>query len=431
MNLEALPRVQRLHLAAAEMAAAESAADPKARRLGAQRALLLEPMLALSRRWADALAPLQAPLPATARTEGPRRFLAIACEPFAADRGGGARYVHDVLGAMLDLGHQLDVYAVPGADAIDARALAPLQARGGGRIQSASADSPARADALLCLPGWRGARLAMLSGMLDLLTVMAGRRLPAYWLASDHVPSSLGAYVDPHERRALAEATARLAARSAAVAVVSAHEQARFVAQFGEAAPVRVVSPPLHGPAADATRPFDARADLAFVGSAHASNAEGLHWFLDAVWPAVRTAWPQAHLHLLGCGVEQLLRADDRGDTALRVVGAVPDLVAALARHRVSIAPMRQGGGIRIKVLDSFAAGTPVVATPLGAAGIDWCAPLPVPTEDAATFAAAVAAIGQEPSLWQPAHERLLAAAADADRAARLRAAVQAWLDMR
>jgi hypothetical protein len=47
------------------------------------------------------------------------------------------------------------------------------------------------------------------------------------------------------------------------------------------------------------------------------------------------------------------------------------------------------------------------------------------------TFAAAVAAIGQEPSLWQPAHERLLAAAADADRAARLRAAVQAWLDMR
>ena len=431
MNLEALPRDRRLHLAAAELAAAESATDPKARRLAAQRALLLEPMLALSRRWAGAVAPLHAHLPTPANAEGPRRFLAIACEPFAADRGGGARYVHDVLGAMVALGHHLDVYAVPGAEAVDARALATLQERGAGRVVPATAESPTRADALLCLPGWRGARLAMLSGMRDLLTVMAGRRLPAYWLASDHVPSSLGVYVDPHERRALAEATARLATRSAGIAVVSTHEQAQFVAQLGDAAPVQVVPPPLHAPAADATRPFEARADLAFVGSAHASNAEGLHWFLDAVWPALRRAWPQARLHLLGRGVEQLLRAGDRDDAALRVIGAVPDLVAALARYRVSIAPMRQGGGIRIKVLDSFAAGTPVVATPLGAVGIDWCASLPAPTDDAATFAAAVAAIGQEPSRWQAAHERLLAAADDDDREARLRTAVQAWLAAR
>ncbi len=426
MNPTAWPRAQRLQSAVAELVSAEAATDPRLRRGAAQRALALEPMVALSQRWSRALAPLLAGLPVAPGAGPGRRFLVVTSEPFAADRGGAARYAHDVLAAVLAQGHAIDVYAVPGAEPIDAAALAALQPIG--PVRRADAAGMARIDALICLASWSSGRLAMLSGMTDLLQLAAARRLPLYWLAVDHVPSGLGPYVDAHERRALDDATARLASQAQAVAVVSVEERARFATQVGESCAVHVLPPLLHAPVEHATRAFAARADIAFVGSAHASNAEGLHWFLDAVWPALRGEWPDLRLHLYGRGVEQILRAQDRADAALHVVGAVPDLVDALTAHRLTIAPMRQGGGIRIKVLDSFAAGTPAVATPLGAAGLDWPQSLPPPAETPAAFAAALLYYGRDAKRWQHAHDTLMACASDPAPKQYLHACVRDWL---
>jgi glycosyltransferase involved in cell wall biosynthesis len=49
----------------------------------------------------------------------------------------------------------------------------------------------------------------------------------------------------------------------------------------------------------------------------------------------------------------------------------VPGVTPHLDRAAVVVAPLRLGGGLRVKVLEALAAGKPVVATPLAAAGLD------------------------------------------------------------
>src|SRR4029078_3989681 len=50
-------------------------------------------------------------------------------------------------------------------------------------------------------------------------------------------------------------------------------------------------------------------------------------------------------------------------------LGAVPDMAASLGRAWVAVAPMRSGAGIKNKVLEAWAAGTPVVMTQMAATG--------------------------------------------------------------
>ena len=85
MNPTAWPRAQRLQSAVAELASAEAATDPRLRRGAVQRALALEPMVALSQRWSRALAPLLAGLPVAPGAGPGRRFLVVTSEPFAAE----------------------------------------------------------------------------------------------------------------------------------------------------------------------------------------------------------------------------------------------------------------------------------------------------------------------------------------------------------
>ena len=55
----------------------------------------------------------------------------------------------------------------------------------------------------------------------------------------------------------------------------------------------------------------------------------------------------------------------------IELTGWVRDIGAELARADVCVVPLRIGSGTRIKILDAFAAGVPVVATRIGAEGLD------------------------------------------------------------
>ena len=55
----------------------------------------------------------------------------------------------------------------------------------------------------------------------------------------------------------------------------------------------------------------------------------------------------------------------------IEVLGAVPDLGEEMQRAAVILAPVRSGGGMRMKVLHALAAGKAVVTTPLGARGLE------------------------------------------------------------
>lgn len=109
---------------------------------------------------------------------------------------------------------------------------------------------------------------------------------------------------------------------------------------------------------------------VAFVGLlGWAPNADAAVWLAEQVWPHVRRAMPEARLVLVGREPTAAVRALSRDDIA--VTGTVPEVTPYLARARVAVAPLRAGGGSRLKILEALDAGRPVVATTIGAEGLE------------------------------------------------------------
>jgi glycosyltransferase involved in cell wall biosynthesis len=82
----------------------------------------------------------------------------------------------------------------------------------------------------------------------------------------------------------------------------------------------------------------------------------------------VRSRHPDAVLCLVGDGPpEELIALAAPG---VDVTGAVPQVEPYLERAALCVAPLREGGGMRVKVLEALAAGKAVVASPLAVAGL-------------------------------------------------------------
>jgi glycosyltransferase involved in cell wall biosynthesis len=98
-------------------------------------------------------------------------------------------------------------------------------------------------------------------------------------------------------------------------------------------------------------------------------NVDGALWLGRKVWPLVRAVRPDARLLLVGRQPAPAVRGLAGPD--VEVTGTVPDVQPSLARARCTVAPLSAGGGSRLKILESLAAGRPVVSTRVGAEGLD------------------------------------------------------------
>jgi glycosyltransferase involved in cell wall biosynthesis len=108
---------------------------------------------------------------------------------------------------------------------------------------------------------------------------------------------------------------------------------------------------------------------LLFAGSFnHQPNVQGLLWFLNHVFPRVLAARPQVRLIVAGSGNIEALRPK-LTHSSIDIRGFVPDIVAQYNQCAVLICPVLSGSGIRVKLLEAFATGIPVVSTHLGAEG--------------------------------------------------------------
>jgi glycosyltransferase involved in cell wall biosynthesis len=111
---------------------------------------------------------------------------------------------------------------------------------------------------------------------------------------------------------------------------------------------------------------------LLFLGSfRHLPNAEALQWFVNDVYPRVRAAEPQARLIVIGSDPPPRHSLPSQmGEDAIELVGFVKDVRESLSRYAVFVCPILSGSGVRVKLLEAFAAGIPVVSTRLGAEGL-------------------------------------------------------------
>lgn len=171
---------------------------------------------------------------------------------------------------------------------------------------------------------------------------------------------------------AMAEAARdeEVAALSLADAVLTYSDVERGVleALMGPAAPVHLI--PFAAPDPPLPVPLAGRRDLGFLGSFdHPPNREAVRFFLSEVWPTLRERFPALRFRVAGTGFDAFEPPwpDDRVD----VIGRVPDALAFLGGCRVAVAPLRSGAGVKGKVLDALASGTPGVLSPLAAEGLD------------------------------------------------------------
>ncbi len=108
---------------------------------------------------------------------------------------------------------------------------------------------------------------------------------------------------------------------------------------------------------------------IVYVGSFdHSQNVDTALLLLDRILPAVWEKHPTARLHLVGSHPPPVLSR--RAGPRVEIPGFVEDLARHVESREIFVAPLRQGAGIKIKLLQALALGLPVVTTPAGAEGI-------------------------------------------------------------
>jgi len=119
-----------------------------------------------------------------------------------------------------------------------------------------------------------------------------------------------------------------------------------------------------------AALPASPEPNVVFVGQlAWAPNVDAARWIVDEIWPLVIERRPDAHLYLVGGDPPATVRA--LAGATITVTGRVPDVRPYLQRAQVALAPLRAGGGTRLKVLEALDAGRPLVATTIGVEGLE------------------------------------------------------------
>jgi rhamnosyltransferase len=114
------------------------------------------------------------------------------------------------------------------------------------------------------------------------------------------------------------------------------------------------------------------RQDVLYVGNfQNLPNIDALEYLLTDIWPLLRLQVPEAKLIIVGANpTERVFRF--HGKHGVEVVGRVPSIEGYYHRHQVLAVPIRAGSGTRLKIMEAFAAGIPVVSTTLGAEGIAY-----------------------------------------------------------
>jgi len=109
---------------------------------------------------------------------------------------------------------------------------------------------------------------------------------------------------------------------------------------------------------------------VAFVATlGWAPNVDAALWLGREIWPQVVLRVPEARLLLVGRSPSPAVQ--DLAGPGVAVTGTVPDVSPYLEQAQVVLAPLRAGGGTRLKIMEALGAGRPVVSTSIGCDGLE------------------------------------------------------------
>ena len=184
-------------------------------------------------------------------------------------------------------------------------------------------------------------------------------------------------------------------ARRAAATIFVSSIDAAYARRWAPAARIEVVQ---NGVDLEYFQPTDAApvpGTVAFVGALDfAPNIDGIVHFVRTAWPGIHPRGRARWLLIIGRHPAPAVRALD-GLPGIRVIADVPDVRPCLTQAEVVVVPVRQGGGLKNKILEACAMSRPVVATPRALAGLSARPGLDVLTADS-------------PQMWVAQVDRLL-----------------------
>jgi sugar transferase (PEP-CTERM/EpsH1 system associated) len=217
-------------------------------------------------------------------------------------------------------------------------------------------------------------------------------RAPARW------PGAAYSFVQWRRLRRYEAQVCRRAGRVLAVSDADAAALRKLVPGLDVAVVPNGVDTQVYRPETPTPKPQISKDALVFTGTMDfRPNVDAVLWFARKVLSRVRAQVPEAHFLVVGQRPHR--RLDElRGAPAVALTGWVEDARPYIAQAAVYVAPLRIGGGTRLKLLEAMAMGKPVVATRLGAEGYPVADGRELLLADTpADFAAAVVALLRAP----------------------------------
>ncbi len=97
-------------------------------------------------------------------------------------------------------------------------------------------------------------------------------------------------------------------------------------------------------------------------------NYEGLEWFLNEIYPKIQS---KVFFKIIGGGLSDQLQKKINIEQGIEYLGFVDDPYTIIASANALIAPVLSGAGVKVKVIEALATGTPVIGTQIAMEGID------------------------------------------------------------
>jgi glycosyltransferase involved in cell wall biosynthesis len=111
---------------------------------------------------------------------------------------------------------------------------------------------------------------------------------------------------------------------------------------------------------------------IVFSGLMHYEpNRDAISWFLSTMWPRLLVHFPDLSLIVVGANPPLELVAQAHSFDNVTFTGRVASAVPFIQQASVVIAPLRKGGGTRLKVIEAAACERAIVATSIAAEGLE------------------------------------------------------------
>jgi O-antigen biosynthesis protein len=147
---------------------------------------------------------------------------------------------------------------------------------------------------------------------------------------------------------------------------------------------------------------FSQRQHFVTIGNfLHPPNWDSVQYLNAEIWPLIRKELPDAEMHVFGAYASEKHHQLNNPKTGFLIKGRAEDALKKVSEHRVMLAPLRFGAGLKGKLLESMQSGTPSVTTTIGSeamhANLPWNGMV---ENDPAQFALAAVKLYSEETSW-------------------------------